>query len=589
MLRYNVNINDTINDFVSINVSTFTVVDYEDDGFDKIIVEFTPSSENDWCVKGEILTISVINEYTNDADDSGTIDDIQTIEAMVTSVNHNTGNFSILAPRFRNIVVTEINEIFDEDTQKVYWDFTFDSGHFFKPNDEIEFDIYYSSISTNNFHFDDLEYLNCKTLRWEFQNDIPWLKKLSEYIFDQYEPLSNKITVVRPQTLFDREYNHDASDVPQINVIRPRIKLDIPISNAFDTSPMLQETVNENFVYEMTRIATPDFINLEKVVYTPVIMEDEKTGKYANITKLNFNLHFMEHSGENWTVNENDEWNFSKYGYTKGNDAYYSYQNEYESCQSDLLGYLGFTNNDVRNQTKRLQKSFLRLLFYDSPNPANQNLLCYSTIFLNTGKLYSKYMKGLLLDDWYVKEDKDDVKFDNISTDYELDVRNNKIPERIKNNPEAIEDYRLSSQISVQDKYSTNTSSDGFYLYLYDDNTSPIAEHLYMKAEFTHAGYGRVIPMMFPYFIPDVEEIPTDNKIKRMSGSRFKTNRDIINDWKNMPGYGYQKYNHYSYLRLKYKYDNETRRYIYYIDPQHYGKIQGPIVNINLYESRVNF
>jgi hypothetical protein len=189
-------------------------------------------------------------------------------------------------------------------------------------------------------------------------------------------------------------------------------------------------------------------------------------------------------------------------------------------------------------------------------------------------------MKGVLLDDWYVNESAPNVKFDAISTYFELDVRNAPIPNKIKSNDELIENYRLSSQISVQDKYSSNISSEGFYLYLYADNKTFIPDNIYMKVEFNHAGYGRTIPMMMPYFIKDVDNIPNERD------NLFKTNTDIINDW-NRNGYGILKYNEYSYLKMNYVFDEKTNRYIYYINPDIYGNLEGPILNINLYEARI--
>ena len=40
----------------------------------------------------------------------------------------------------------------------------------------------------------------------------------------------------------------------------------------------------------------------------------------------------------------------------------------------DLLYFLNFTNEDVFYQKQKIGKSFLRLSFFDSPNPQNQNL-----------------------------------------------------------------------------------------------------------------------------------------------------------------------------------------------------------------------
>lgn len=591
MLKYNVNIKDTVDELIDIKIYSFDITDLKYGSFDKILVECYPSTVNDKCVKGERLSITIINEYENDIDNSGPIEDIQSLDVTVSSHNEETGVFSIIAPKFRSIIPTRINDTVD-DKGNVFWEFIFDGGHFFNPNDKIEFDISYGDTGDKTYHIDDLEYVDCKTLLWEVQHDIKNIEYLEKVIFNVGGLLADRVNIKREQTLFNTSFNIDKANPPQIEVIRPRVKIEIPIVEKLDGNLMLQNAIDDNFVSDMTRRAIPDFQDEEKILYTPVVMNVGET-EYYPMTKMNFNLHFREHSGENWTVNETDGWNFSRYGYTSNiGDSYFSYINKYESNQSDLLGYLGFTNSDVKYQNKKLQKSFLRLLFYDSPNPTNQNLMCYSTIFFNTNKLYSKFMKGQLLDDWYVNEKDDSIKFDAISTNFELNVKNSKIPTKIKTNPELTEEYRLSSQLSVMDKFSSNISSEGFYLYLWNDNFTPRPEHLYMKAEFNHAGYGRTIPMMFPYFINGVDEMPTseydDDKGIRSPGSRFKTNRDIIIDWKTN-GYGAMRYNKYSYLRWKYKYDETAKKYIYYIDPEQYGAVEGPVVNINLYEARVNF
>jgi hypothetical protein len=166
-----------------------------------------------------------------------------------------------------------------------------------------------------------------------------------------------------------------------------------------------------------------------------------------------------------------------------------------------------------------------------------------------------------------------EVNVGNRSTDGSL----LKILDKAKTDKEEIEDYRLSSQLTVRNKYLSDNSSEGFYLYtweLSDTPTEPV--DVYMKVEFNHAGYGRNIPMMAPYH----DTIPG-----------FKTNEDIIRDWKDGGGYGVKKYTRYSYIHLKAKYDNITRRHIYYLDPDTYGinRYDGNVININLYEARINF
>lgn len=81
--------------------------------------------------------------------------------------------------------------------------------------------------------------------------------------------------------------------------------------------------------------------------------------------------------------------------------AYRDKRNELKEYQSDLLSYLGFSNNDVKYQKSKLKKSFLRISFYDSDNIANQNLLHTSTIFIDSGELFAKYIKNINTEEEY--------------------------------------------------------------------------------------------------------------------------------------------------------------------------------------------
>lgn len=69
--------------------------------------------------------------------------------------------------------------------------------------------------------------------------------------------------------------------------------------------------------------------------------------------------------------------------------------------QSDLLSFLGFSNDDVKYQKSKLKKTFLRISFYDSDNIGNQNLLHSSTIFLDSGNLFAKYIKNINTEEEY--------------------------------------------------------------------------------------------------------------------------------------------------------------------------------------------
>lgn len=306
-------------------------------------------------------------------------------------------------------------------------------------------------------------------------------------------------------------------------------------------------------------------------------------------------------------------------------------RNSLKEYQSDALSFLGFINDDIKYQKSKLKKSFLRLSFYDSDNIGNQNLLHTSTIFLDSGNLFAKYIKDIEMDNQYqiagAKEVYDKSEYNTLSTDEQLSCRSYGYPTAVvgsskdktvqttiynkggskvdrepmrdkvitlnKNskdkdaiyfgdNIEDLEDIRLSSQFVVTDKYTSSRSSEGFYFYTYKSNDNGvIPSDIYMKVEFCHAGYGRTIPFMMPYVREKEKE--TDHYKDR--NSFIKTFDDICYDWSGIDyeknkiepkdeenvGYKAIRYLKYSYIKWKYRYDKKTQKHIYYLDPDTYG------------------
>ncbi|MBP5456522.1 MAG: hypothetical protein J6Y37_08480, partial [Paludibacteraceae bacterium] len=228
---------------------------------------------------------------------------------------------------------------------------------------------------------------------------------------------------------------------------------------------------------------------------------------------------------------------------------------------------------DVKFQKNKLKKSFLRLSFYDSTNPANQNLLSYSTIFYNSGNAFAKYARYVERDGYFT------VSPNGTLTRGLVGCRVNREPESTSLNGEYPEDYRISSQFVVSDKYLSNSSSDGFYLYLWKDSfNGKIPSDIYMKVEFNHAGLGRTIPFMMPY---------KDNALG------IKTFSEILSDWNGSNRYGIRKYIRYSYIRFKYRYDIDTGIHVYYLDDNVYGNsvyttnFNDGTITLNLYEAKI--
>lgn len=400
---------------------------------------------------------------------------------------------------------------------------------------------------------------------------------------------------------------------------RAVVNVPIPISNSFDTNLYQSDLLQEHFVEEEKRKAINKIVDLEKDVYYPVI---KNNNGFSDVYTLRFNLHFREHRGNNWLVDGNSFWN----GVKQENGGIIDTQITGDGV-SDLLCFLDFNNDDIRYQKNKLKKSFLRLSFYDSMNPANQNMLGYSTIFLDSGNLFSKYVRYFETDGYkMIGYDKNNYGI------YNIDSKTKK-GNRVDREYGFDEEHRLSSQFVVKNKNTSTASSEGFYLYLWKDNESVLPQDLYMKVEFNHAGYGRTMPFMMPYW--DKQKWNNDNK-----KSGIKTFNEILNDWKSKKytyqnntnpevlktedeylqlspeerknyslldvfkwkfnnketdgHYGMRQYMKFSYIHLKYKYDKDNDKHIYYLDPETYGNIDFPKgkdgneeIVINLYEAKV--
>lgn len=230
-------------------------------------------------------------------------------------------------------------------------------------------------------------------------------------------------------------------------------------------------------------------------------------------------------------------------------------------------------------------------MFYDSMNSGNQNLLGYSTVFFNTGDLFNKYIKYVESNPFraivYYKDDEGN------DTD-EIDVTSSKkdlTAIKVDREPygtlveglddDGIEEMRLSSRFVIQDKYDSLSSSEGFYLYLWKDNDNGVVPtDIYMKVEFNHAGYGRTIPFMMPFYDPDVD-----------SKTGIKTFDEILEDWSDETTmYNARKYRKYSYIHFKYRYDKANDRHVYYLDDELYGDgvhFKDNRIVLNLYEAKM--
>lgn len=197
--------------------------------------------------------------------------------------------------------------------------------------------------------------------------------------------------------------------------------LTIPISSNF--SPEIQQNENIENYFDVT---TSDIINpttdYEKLKLSPIYLSGDTTPYITHLDCLKFNLHFF--IGTTWSIN------------------------------TTKLSAIGFTQEDVANKRNKLAKSFLRLSFYDSMDLKTQNLLFYSTVFVDSDDMYGQYLNT-------------GITFSNIPMSF------------------SVENPKLSKKIK---------SFEGYNIYLFKDELSKTTKKsIYMRADFNNASNGRSI------------------------------------------------------------------------------------------------
>lgn len=323
------------------------------------------------------------------------------------------------------------------------------------------------------------------------------------------------------------------------NVAISKKNYSIVISNVFpedfSTNLIQEELLKENYVKQIEQESKNPIIDYEKQIFEPVLYSG---GTYEEPTEIDFILNFRKRIGEEWKVDSSSGWN--RYELDEDIDT-----GSTKWQQSDLLGNLNFSDEDVYFRKNKLTKSFLRLSFYDTQSRATQNLLFTSTIFMKEGELYSNYLK--------------DLKFGTRLPDEEY-VSKEDAPYRLDSSFKCKGKY--SNEISVKENHNSNYSSEGYYLYLFPNILKEEGTTIYMKVEFNHARYGYTIPfVMFNDKARASYEETKDNK-------KFINMSALFNDM---------------YIPILLKYDKNKNRYTWGI--QNSGTKN---MEFHLFEPRIN-
>jgi hypothetical protein len=405
------------------------------------------------------------------------------------------------------------------------------------------------------------------------------------------------------------------------------IQLSLPLVMDVALNGMQEDTVKRDLYDVEKEKAINPIVDMEKDVYVPKYINNNKeyTGSetiFSPINEIEVNLHFRTRNKDNWKVNEGynnptvsgtmDNWFCTDYFPYSGMVSNSGCANVLQNS-SDLMGLLWFEDDDVFYQRDNISKSFLRFSYYDSTDPNTQSLLATSTVFMDEHAMFKKYInnarrninnfaritdepkeitenevvkykgslmnRGSILTEYY-------GKYDKAKKDYESDdFTGNTHDEKDRRNAISGDTMRVSSRFTIRNKYETDTSSEGFYLYMfreYSENLHP--KPIYMKVEFNHAGVGRTIPFIIPmkWSNPNLsgECHPVDS-IKLSGETDNVKDIDILKE-----GYPLSFVYAQTYIPLYAVYDFKNKEYGYVFDKR-YVTVEDDKIRLNLFELKI--
>ena len=400
---------------------------------------------------------------------------------------------------------------------------------------------------------------------------LPFSKKSSDY-----------------EDITSSKYYYDLFDSLSLYCSMGYVSVKFPMTMHVGDDAMQDNIVENDFFEHEKSLAINPIIDMEKDVYSPKYID--KNGKYDGsdtvflpISEIRVNLHFRTRDLDTWKVNEGfnlvdssgktDGWFVTDYYPYSGNTKMKDKNgNNIDLMEvSDLVGLLNFTNDDIYYQKSKVSKTFLRFSYYDSIDPNRQMLLATSTVFMDEHTLFKKFIDNSRKNvNTYslVSAEKNTRDLNKISVMSELKDGNSVVIEESK---------RLSSRFVITNKYDTDTSSEGFYIYMfkeYSENLHP--REIFMKVEFNHAGIGTTIPFIKPMSWTE------DNSSKTW----FPNKELSVGSAEMMKGVELEKKNAQDYIPLYAVYDFKNKEYVYVFDKR-YVTVNDGVASINLFELKL--
>lgn len=419
------------------------------------------------------------------------------------------------------------------------------------------------------------------TLRLTSVNKIFGVREITPLL-----PFSKKSSAYEDIT--SSKYYYDLFDSLSLYCSMGYVSVKFPMTMHVGDDVMQDDIVENDFFEHEKSLAINPIIDMEKDVYSPKYID--KNGKYNGsdtvflpISEIRVNLHFRTRDLDTWKVNEGfnlvdssgktDGWFVTDYYPYKGNTKMKDKNgNNIDLMEvSDLVGLLNFTNDDIYYQKSKVGKTFLRFSYYDSIDPNRQMLLATSTVFMDEHTLFKKFIDNSRKNvNTYslVSAEEKTRDLNKISVMSELKDGNSTVIEESK---------RLSSRFVITNKYDTDTSSEGFYIYMfkeYSENLHP--REIFMKVEFNHAGIGTTLPFIKPMSWTEDNSSKTwfPNKELSVGSTEMKNGVEL------------EKKNAQDYIPLYAVYDFKNKEYVYVFDKR-YVTVNDGVASINLFELKL--
>jgi hypothetical protein len=216
------------------------------------------------------------------------------------------------------------------------------------------------------------------------------------------------------------------------------IRVSIPEVQDFDVTMNRGEAVSA-FIENLADASINKIVDYEKQQFIPVY-------KGKDLKKLNFKIHLRDREDyEEWKTNDTLGW-FTYTGST--------------NTSGDSVSYMGFDEDDIYYQKKKVTETFLRMMVYNTVDRRTQKMLYTAKIYLNSNDLYGQYIQG-------VSNGVEDV----LST--------------------------IETEFVCTHKYDYDNPTEGFYMHLFPSNLNDgEIGTVYLKFELNNAKYGYALPLV---------------------------------------------------------------------------------------------